>query len=153
MKRHPSLYPLSHDHHHALVQARNLGIAAQSNNPDSLRDAAIIFIEFTHSQLQSHFKKEERFLLPLLARKTATDCPAIKETLDQHAQIRRLIEDLNDRLTKGESIDAHSLKTLGDYLSAHVRFEENILFPALEAAATADELQQLSDQLSSRLIG
>lgn len=152
MKRHPSLYPLSHDHHHALVQARNLRIAAQSN-PNSLRDAAIIFLEFAHSQLQSHFEKEERFLLPLLARKTAADCPAIRETLDQHVQIRRLIEDLNDRLTKCESIDSHSLKTLGDYLSAHVRFEENILFPALEAAATEDELQRLSDQLSSRPIG
>lgn len=152
MKRHPSLYPLSHDHHHALVQARNLGIAAQSDSPNSLKDAALIFIEFTHSQLQLHFEKEERFLLPLLAMKTPTDSPAIRETLDQHMQIRRLIEDLNDRLTKDESIDANSLETLGNYLSAHVRFEENTLFPALEAVATEDELQRLAEQLSSRPI-
>jgi hypothetical protein len=44
-KRHQALIPLTHDHHHALVQARAL-IAAPDADPDTRTRVAKSFISF-----------------------------------------------------------------------------------------------------------
>jgi hypothetical protein len=41
MKRHQSLYPLSHNHHHALVQALNLDKAGAGDDQAGVREAAV----------------------------------------------------------------------------------------------------------------
>lgn len=146
MKRHPSLHPLSRDHHHALVQARNLGLAAASNDPGNVQQAAERFAGFWESDLQAHFSQEEQIVLPLLAR-AAPDSNEIRETLNQHAEITRLVAELSDKLARREALEANLLDALGDSLRRHIRFEENELFPAVEASAPEEELSRMNEQL------
>ncbi len=147
MKRHQSLYPLSRDHHHALVQARNLEIAAAANDPDISKRAAERFAAFWESDLQWHFSQEERFVLPLLAKHKSPDSDEVRETLNQHAEIRLMVDEMNDKLMRQAWIEAHLLGALGESLRRHVRFEENYLFPALETSAPEEELWRMNEQL------
>lgn len=144
MKRHKSLHPLSWDHHHALVEARRLRLA------ESGREAAERFIEFWQQSLQNHFREEEEILLPLFARFTQPDRAEIIETLAQHVDIRRRIDDVIDRLGSGDMIDSASLKELAASLDSHIRFEENELFPAIESAVTEEELWRMNSQFAKR---
>lgn len=147
MKRHQSLYPLSHDHHAALVQARNLLVVAAADDGGNLESAAQRFAGFWQNELQRHFEQEEQLALPLLARHTSADHAAIAETLQQHADIRRLIDELTIALARQEELAASLLTTLGEALRRHIRFEESELFPALETAVPEPELWQLNQAL------
>jgi iron-sulfur cluster repair protein YtfE (RIC family) len=147
MKRHPSLHPLSRDHHHALVQARNLSAAAATKNPAELKQAAERFADYWESELQWHFAQEEQFVLPLLSKHQSPEAAEIRETLNQHAEIRRLVIELKDGLTRREVIQEALLDELGESLRRHIRFEENELFPALEAEASEAELRLMSEQI------
>ncbi|HEY7545491.1 MAG TPA: hemerythrin domain-containing protein [Blastocatellia bacterium] len=144
MKRHKSLYPLSWDHHHALVEARHLRMA------EDIREAAERFIEFWQRSLQNHFREEEEILLPLFARFTRSDRAEIVETLSQHTAIRRRIDELTDRLRSGAVIDQASLKEMAASLDQHIRFEENELFPAIESTVPEEELWRMNSQLTER---
>jgi hemerythrin-like domain-containing protein len=150
MKRHRSLYPLSHDHHHALVQARTLDIVGADEDQGSLRTAATRFASFWKSDLQRHFAQEEQIVLPLLAKHTVADRAEIRETLEQHAVIVRLIAELNEKLARRETIQARLLLNLAEALRNHIRFEESELFPAVEDSVPDEELWQMNDRLSDR---
>jgi hypothetical protein len=66
MRRHPSLQPLSDDHHRALVLARRL--RRDSTGMDAADLAALsreVQRQF-EAQLEPHFRVEERWLLPAL---------------------------------------------------------------------------------------
>ncbi|MCG3160789.1 MAG: hypothetical protein JMDDDDMK_01864 [Acidobacteria bacterium] len=148
MKRHESLYPLSHDHHHALVQARNLIVAAATSDRDEIEKTAAQFTDFWASDLQSHFLQEEQIILPLLAKRAGDDNAETRMTLEQHAAIRLLIGELNGKLARREAVEANLLKTLGESLRHHIRFEENELFPALESSVPEDELWRMNRRLN-----
>src|SRR5690349_10756116 len=147
MKRHQGLYPLSRDHHHALVQARNLSLAAAANESDNLAQAAEHFAGYWESDLQAHFSQEEQVLLPLLAKHTSVDGVEIQETLRKHAEIRRLVAEVISRLTRREMLEANLLDALGEAVRRHIRFEESELFPAIEALAAEEELWRMNEQL------
>jgi len=149
MKRHSSLHPLSRDHHHALVQARNLSLAAAANDPANSKQAAAHFAGYWESDLQWHFSQEEEFVLPLLAKHRSPDSPDIRETLRQHAEITRLVDELNDKLARRMEIEPHLLDALGEALRRHIRFEESELFPRLEASVPEEELWRMHEQLET----
>ena len=150
MKRHQSLYPLSHDHHHALVQALNLDKAGAGGDQAGLREAAARFADFWRSDLQRHFAQEEQIVLPLLAKYKAADAAEIRDTLEQHSTIARLIGELNENLARQESIEASLLTNLADSLRRHIRYEESELFPAVEATVPEEELWLMNMRLSDR---
>jgi len=150
MKRHQSLYPLSHDHHHALVQALNLDKAGAGDDQAGLREAAARFADFWKSDLQRHFAQEEQIVLPLLAKYKAADADEIKDTLEQHSAIARLIDELNEKLARREMIEASLLTNLAESLRRHIRYEESELFPAVEASVPDDELWLMNMRLSDR---
>ncbi len=147
MKRHQSLHKLSRDHHHALVQARNLNLAAERNDEADLQQAALEFAAFWERELKSHFSLEELHVLPLLAKHKSTGAEEYRQTLDQHHEIRDLIDRLIERMAKAPGVDPQLIQALGDSLRNHIRYEENTLFPSLEAVAGEDELRQLSEEI------
>jgi hemerythrin-like domain-containing protein len=149
MKRHPSLHPLSRDHHHALVQARNLSLAAASPDASDLAQAGANFTLYWESDLQAHFAQEEQILLPLLAKHTSPDGSEIIETLRQHAEIMRLVTELKNTLAHREMLEANLFEALGETLRRHIRFEESELFPALESLATEEEMRRMNEQLEA----
>jgi iron-sulfur cluster repair protein YtfE (RIC family) len=150
MKRHQSLYPLSHDHHHALVQALNLDKAGGSGDQGGLKEAAARFAAFWKSDLQRHFTQEEQIVLPLLATYKAADAAEIRETLEQHSAIARLIDELSEKLARPEMIEASLLINLAESLRRHIRYEESELFPAVEASVPEEELWLMDMRLSDR---
>ena len=150
MKRHQSLYPLSHDHHQALVQALNLDKAGGGDDQAGFREAAVRFAGFWKSDLQRHFEREEQIVLPLLAKYKAADAAEIRETLEQHSAIARLIGELNEKLERRESIESGLLTNLAESLRRHVRYEESELFPAVEASVPEEELWLMNMRLSDR---
>jgi hemerythrin-like domain-containing protein len=127
MKRHPALIPLSHDHHHALVEARRLRQAADT--PESTA-AATAFLRFFADESVPHFREEQELLFPLLvALEEARELlvQALLEHQRLHALTARLREIVN---TGGET--AGVMRELGELLEAHVRLEERQLFPLIE---------------------
>jgi hypothetical protein len=63
MKRHPALIPLSHDHHHALVEARRLRRAADTPESAAVATASLRFFA---GETVEHFREEEELLFPLV---------------------------------------------------------------------------------------
>jgi hemerythrin-like domain-containing protein len=148
MKRHRSLYPLSSDHHHGLVEARKLilgGAPAEGGNIEAL---ARHFIEFWEGDMQRHFRQEEEIVLPMSEQYVAPDCVEVRETLKQHAEIRQLITELNRKLERLDAIEPAFVKQLGDLLRDHIRYEENELFPLLEACVPENVLWKINERLT-----
>jgi hemerythrin-like domain-containing protein len=123
MKRHPTLQPLSREHHAALVLASACERAAQGADAQLVAKTCRRAIQAFESELEPHFRVEEQSLLPLLAG-TETE-PLLQRTLDEHRQLRGMLTGLQ----QGE---VAVLGSFGAALKAHVRFEERELFPALE---------------------
>jgi len=135
MKRDRRLRQLSDDHHQALVLARRATSAA-SVKPETL---AALWDEVTrrfHIELAPHFSIEEQYMLPALER--AGGAALAKRTRDEHAELRRIVSD-----------DGHDLATrldrFGTLLRDHVRFEERVLFEAVQKRLSDAELEAVSE--------
>ena len=143
MKRHPALVPLSHDHHHGLVQARRLRRAAEGSDREHHLQAAAEFVTFFASEGAGHFRDEEELVLPLLADRPDPAGELLAEIAAQHATIRALAGELRQSIRQ-ESVEASQLRRLGELLERHIRLEERSLFPLIERIATDAELEELS---------
>jgi hypothetical protein len=111
------LQPLSRDHHNVLVHARRLrGLDARFDAPTARRR----FLSYL-PVLLLHFDEEERILLPHVK-----DAALGRRLRDEHIDLRRRAAHL------ASSSDGQA--DLGEALRLHVRFEEDLLFPHLEAA-------------------
>ena len=137
MKRHPSLAPLSRDHHHALILAQRLRRATEQD----AADAAEAFLEHWMEEERLHFRLEEEVLLPAYAAYGDPGHPAVVRTLVDHVRIRRDVE----RLAGGA--DPALLHELGERLADHVRLEENELFPLVERTLPEPALAALGERL------
>lgn len=123
MKRIPALQPLSREHHSALTLAKACERAAQSRDEGLVAKTCQRAILAFSTELEAHFQVEEQFLLPLLH--SAETQVLVQRTLTEHQQLRALLDDLRRN-------DGNALGSFGKSLSAHVRFEEKALFPAIE---------------------
>ena len=142
-RRHNSLIPLSHDHHHALVLCLRIhrGLEKQRDEEGWLQSTAEGARQFYESDLRPHFKIEEEVLFPAM-RNFPKAPQLIEELLSEH----RALENLIGRLPqiKGRGLE-ETLAQLADLLKAHIRKEENSLFPIYEkwiAETLADKIGQ-----------
>lgn len=121
MKRHPALEPFSRDHNDGLILARGLQLSREG--------ADEAFRRAWEDELQDHFAEEERLLAPLV------DSVMRDQLIAEH----RAIEDLMGKLPE-------SRLELGQALHEHIRWEERVLFPAIEGTATSKMLVNLAKQ-------
>jgi hemerythrin-like domain-containing protein len=140
-KRHDALLPLTHDHHHALVQARAL-IGGELSSPDARREIARTFIDFYRNDTLLHFHEEEEELFPRLLDSMDEPPPELTRVLVEHVRIHGMVARLEESLGSGAPT-GEELRGLGELLRAHVRFEENILFPLIEASVGDSALNEL----------
>jgi len=124
MKRSTALQPLSREHHTALTLAKACERAVQSRDEDRVAKTCQRVIRAFSDELEPHFQIEEQALLPHLH--SAESQPLAQRTLADHQQLRALLDGLQQN-------DVEALDSFGKLLSAHVRFEERELFPALES--------------------
>jgi hemerythrin-like domain-containing protein len=139
MKRSEALAQLSRDHHQGLVVAQRLRRAAPAT-ASAARDA---FLEFWKTEGHAHFTAEEEILLPVFARHEAPTHDAVVRVLTDHVDLRRLANSLERCGTPS----CDQLRELGERLHAHIRHEERVLFPLIEAALSTDELARLAAAL------
>ena len=140
MKRSAALSPLSRDHHHGLFAALKLTRATAGD----ASEAAAAFLEFWRAEGRRHFQIEEDLLLPGFARHGAADHPAVVRALVEHVDLRRRAQDLERAEPAVEA-----LHELGRRLSAHIRAEENVLFPLVEETLPAGELAALGQAIEA----
>lgn len=132
--RHPSLIPLSHDHHHGLALALRCRKQALGQlkpmGAAGLRERATEFIEFYRSNLAAHFRAEEEALFPAMR----AALPDIGSFLDELARDHRALCQAVAQLEAGAGL-AKLIFDLGDLLERHIRKEERELFPLFEKHA------------------
>ena len=134
MKRHRALVSLSHDHHHALVQARRL--VRSADGAEAVRsEAAGGFLAFYASDTLPHFREEEELLFPLVVDRGGDADELLVRVLLEHQRIHALVTRLREELGRGRA-DPGVMRELGELLHAHVRLEERRLFPLIEEIAS-----------------
>lgn len=151
MKRHPSLVPLSRDHHHGLVMARRLILGGPSTPRDDWplapEEQARRLVAFYESDLRPHFEAEEAQVFPLAAERL-TDGPArVAALVGQHRTMAVMIEALR---TDPRSEVTKRLAAFGELLRDHIHDEERILFERMQAECGAEEMEALGVRLAAR---
>lgn len=122
LKRHKALQPLSREHHHGLLLAWKIRAGFNKKvNVDRIKVYADWFFK-TH--LIPHFEVEETHIFTILG----NDNDLVKRALSDHRRLSRLFEQTED-LEK-------NLSLIEEELDKHIRFEERILFPEIQKAAT-----------------
>ena len=144
MKRSPELRDLSEEHHYGLVTSRTLRLAAEGKG--SLPDAIAAFAEQWEREIEPHFRTEEEVLLPAFTGEEGTEA-LIARTHREHAALRDYAGKL--AVTEGEPLRLLAAET-AQLLHDHIRFEERVLFPAIEAALAGERLTKLGERLQER---
>ena len=149
MKRHPSLVPLSRDHHHGLVMAKRL-ILGRSANPradwpaDRAQQAARL-IEFFETELGPHFEVEESHVFPAAARDLEEGASRTRALVAEHEAMRAIVRDL---VAEPSVRLEERLIAFGELLEAHIRTEERILFEQMQAACDPAVLESLGARIA-----
>ena len=135
MKRHDSLQPLSRRHHHELMACLLLkkGIKKEAALP--------VLQEFTrqfwNNDLRLHVQEEETILVPhLLA------SPVLKHYALILHNDHELIETIFERSQNGGQ-SYRMLELFADTLEQHIRFEERVVFDAMQEQLAPGAWEQL----------
>jgi hypothetical protein len=137
MKRAEALQPLSRDHLKALLAAKRVVDA------DDVVAAGAAFSRFWELE-RDHFRIEEEILLPHWAAHAQVDVAGVERMLADHLAIRAGAL----RLAR-EALSLDELHALGTRLHDHVRFEERVMFPAIEEALAAEAMDRLGAALAA----
>lgn len=132
VQRSKELAVLSREHHVALELTLRLQ-RATNLDAETVTQAAR---DFWREEGREHFRLEEELLLPAFVHHVGADDADVVRVLDEHADIRRRVDDLET----GVPVDSAALHALGERLRDHVRYEERTLFGRIEAALSPGEL-------------
>jgi iron-sulfur cluster repair protein YtfE (RIC family) len=148
--RHPSLIPLSHDHHHGLALALRCRKQALGRlrplGAEGLRIRAQEFCEFFHNQLTPHFRAEEEILFPSIREAAPESAPLLDDLLHDHRTFRQLVEKLSAAAGLSKLIF-----DLGDLLERHIRREERELFPLFEQRVDGSKAEVVGEKIKKIL--
>jgi iron-sulfur cluster repair protein YtfE (RIC family) len=130
-KRHIALQPLSREHHHGLLLSWKIRSGfSKAIAPERMRVYADWFFE---NHLIPHFEIEETHIFPILD----SDHELVKRALAEHRRLKRLFSESDD--------DVKTLSKIEEELEQHIRFEERILFPEIQKAATETQLKHIEN--------
>jgi len=149
-KRHPSLVPLSHDHHHGLALALRCRKQAlgqiKPTGVEGLRLRASEFLTLYATELSSHFEAEERILFPQMSLHVPQSEQLIADLVGDHESLRLAVAKLQASAGLGKVIF-----DLGDLLERHIRREERELFPLFEQHAAVIGADEIAETLTNFL--
>jgi hemerythrin-like domain-containing protein len=128
IKRHPSLQPLSRDHHDGLLLCFKIREGIKRGvEPDRIKSYTDWFWE---NHLAPHFREEEESVFPLIG----MDHPEVKIALEQHVRLKELFT--------GPVTDYETLRSMERGLEQHIRYEERTLFNTIQNEAASDCLAE-----------
>lgn len=135
IKRHPSLQPLSRDHHHGLLFCWKIRSGIKRHiDPERMQNHAKWFWK---EHLVVHFAEEEELVFPVLGNQHEL----VAQALEEH----KLIEEMFSQ----EEMSYESLQVLQQKLDDHIRFEERNLFNVIQEVATAEQMVQVEKHLGA----
>jgi len=139
IKRSIALQPLSRQHHNGLLFCLLLGKGVRRNA--SLDEMQQFIQQFRAQDLDSHFAAEEKLLMPL-----ANQYNELQPLLNQmHAEHILLVE-LMDQIERTPANE--NILYLSRQLEQHIRFEEKVLFTAIEKVISAEALREIQEVLN-----
>ena len=144
MLRNKSLIPLSHQHQRALALCVRIDRAHTISKTD-LEDWQAEIEELFEQEIKIHFSAEESILFPA-ARRYAELIPVVEELIAEHAALRKLFSQAEER-----SLSADSLPAFGQQLSLHIRKEERCLFERMQQLMNPQDLEALGPKLEATL--
>ena len=141
-RRNDALIPLTHDHHHALAQARRLRDIPEHSDVTERRNLTNDFLNFYFGRAIRHFHEEEElFFAPLIDEPRAQEL--VVRAVSDHLRLHALVRAMKRQLSDGEA-DPDTLARISQLLTEHVRFEEQQLFPLIEELVPEDDLRDLA---------
>jgi hypothetical protein len=158
-RRHPSLIPLSRDHHDALAIAFRLhhpsppGPATAVTPPSTPASRARDTLDFFTAHLDGHFRAEEEVLFPAIAASPAADgaCRALlAELIADHHTMAAQRDAIARAVASGDGLE-DALDAFAGTLERHVRREERELFTAFEALVPDPEASTLGPSIDAIL--
>ena len=144
MKRHPSLIPLSRQHHGALLLAQMLKMAAPDYKgmPTDAAGKTSYALEFYTTHLLPHFAAEETVFEKIKNVDSGLD-KYLEEIIEEHHLLRRLFEGLAQRAE-----DTSYQDVIGQALEKHIRREDRELFPMIERLVAEDTMAAIAEILN-----
>lgn len=150
MRRHPSLLPLSADHHHGLALALRCRKQALGRikpmGIQGLRERADEVKGFFSKNLERHFEAEEKILFPMMASCVPESQSLIQRLIEDHRKMRAAMRNL-----RGAAGMAKILFDFGDLLEEHIRREERELFPLFERYVTQEDAGRIKSEIERAL--
>lgn len=145
MQRHPALQDLSRDHFDALALAQFIRRSMEGHEMGGTPEqAAKRLVKAWEEELAWHFREEEEVLIPIHQRHVdPAEDETIRNVLADHAWFRDEVPALAKALEAGEPIGDRAAR-IGQRLHDHARLEDREWFPAIEAALSEDELDELA---------
>ncbi|MFY8005265.1 MAG: hemerythrin domain-containing protein [Chitinophagaceae bacterium] len=140
MKRHPSLIPLSREHHEALILAQLLKKDAPiyKGLPTEMSAKKQYAFTFFQQKLLPHFKLEE-LIFQEISTINETITELINMLIDEHEQLKT-----NFLQCAEPEFSVENMHHLGVLLQEHIRKEERVLFQLVQMHATEDILQKIA---------
>lgn len=135
LKRDESLQPFSRDHFMGLKAANGL-IQTADSDPADRSAAAAYFHQCWDAEIADHFRQEEQLLIPLMLE------PEILQMRTEHDSIRNLVA-TDQRRKSMDPPSAEWCTQLGRELHDHIRWEERVLFGAIQGRAAPAQLAAL----------
>lgn len=147
-RRHDSLIPLSHDHHHALVLCLRIhrGLQEQGDEEGWLAAMAERAVQFFESDLRPHFKLEEEILFPAMQRLPQAS-GLITDLLGEHRAMEGFIGLFRQ---PQEAALPERLEQFADLLKSHIRKEENELFPLCEKLLDPQLIDKIGQEMQAQ---
>lgn len=137
IKRVEALQPLSRDHHHALLLCWK--IKEGINRKIEYERIKRYTDWFWDHYLEKHFADEEAFVFTVLG----NEHKWVKKALAEHRRLKKLFKNQKDI--------CKSLSLIEEELRMHIRFEERVLFNAIQSAASSEQLRQIEMDCSDKI--
>lgn len=155
-RRHPSLVPLSHDHHHGLALALRCRKHAlgqlHPGDRQSLEDCAAEVYRFLETALLPHFDAEEQILFAALPGHAQWDTTVARLENDHRAFRAYLSRHGSGVRDQGPALGKF-LFDFGDLLERHIRVEERELFPLFEELVAEEDAARIGSEIAAMLNG
>ena len=130
IKRHEALQPISREHHHGLLLCWKIREGLRLKiNPTRIKR----YTEwFWTTSLHEHFNIEEMHIFPILGNEN----DLIKKALKEHHRLQQLFTFTDENIEQ-------NLVQIEQELTAHIRFEERILFNEIQQVASEQQLSHV----------
>ena len=142
MLRHPSLIPLSQQHHNglALCVLTRRSLATDTSAPNIAKLAKRV-IDRYELELVNHFEIEEQTVFP-----SCGAAELVSELIGEHRTMEAMVADLR------AAPSAELLERFCALLSTHIRREERELFEQVQRSLPAETLAQMGSEIDRRVV-